>query len=196
MFPVKKFLNKSNEFIVLTPQEYFFTEIKISLLAGLFVSMPWILYQVWKFIAPGLYKSEKKYIFLLTLFSSFFFIFGGVFCYFLVLPKVFKFFIEILPLNIKGNYSFGMLYSFITNILLAFAIVFEAPIIVFFLIFFSIVDVSSFKQIRKYVIVGSFIIGALLTPPDPLTQIMLAIPLIILYELGIIMAKFAIKYKQ
>jgi sec-independent protein translocase protein TatC len=193
--PIQKVLAKSSNFIVLTPQEYFFTEIKVALFFGMFLSSPWILYQIWLFISPGLYKQEKKYIFIFTITSTSFFLLGGLFCYFIVFPAMFNFFLNTIPSDIIGNYSLGMLYSFVINTILAFSIIFEAPIIIFLLVSLSIINIKTLTNIRKHIIVSAFIIGAILTPPDPITQIMLAIPLIILYEIGILGSKIILKYK-
>lgn len=191
--PMVNFLSGNASFVVLAPQEYFFTELKASLLVGALIAAPWIFWQIWTFVAPGLYKNEKRYLFYFVLSSSFCFLGGMVFAYFLVFPPTFQFFIETLPAGVQGSYSIGMLYGFVITILLAFGIVFQTPIAIFLLLMFELVSLQTIRNSRRYVFVGCFIVGAILTPPDPITQIMLALPAYGLFELGIFMASITMK---
>lgn len=193
--PMAKVLGDTSRFVVLAPQEYFFTELKAAAVAGLFVSSPWILWQVWKFIAPALYKSEKKFAATFVLAGASFFIAGGLFSYLAIFPAMFGFFIGTLPAGIEGAYSVGLLFGFATSMLLVFGVVFEAPVIVFMLVWADIVDIETLTKFRRYMIVIAFIIGAILTPPDPLTQVMLAVPLICLYEVGLLAARLMLRKK-
>ena len=190
--PMMNVLGNSAKFVVLVPHEYFFSKIKAAIVAGIFLSSPWIFFQIWLFIAPGLYKKEKYYSVVFVLAGAFFFIAGAFFSYLIVFPPMFSFFVSTLPSSIEGAYSVGMLFGFATSMLLAFGLVFETPVFVFMIVLLDIVEISSLIKFRRYVFVLAFVLGAILTPPDPLTQVFLALPLIILYELGLFFAKIMI----
>lgn len=191
--PMEAVLGEQAEFVVLAPQEYFFTQMKAALVGGIFVASPWILYQAWLFIAPGLYKNERKYVVAFVFFGAFFFVAGAIFSYEFVFPPMFEFFIGTLPPDVKGQYSIGMLMGFATNMLLAFGAVFEAPVVVYLLCALGVVDPVTLGKYRRYVIVIAFIIAAVLTPtPDPMTQTMMATPMIILFELGLLAARLTL----
>ena len=188
--PMQKILGPSSHFVVLAPHEYFFTEMKAALFAGIFLASPWIMYQFWLFAAPGLYRREKYLAATFIASTVTFFVLGAYFAYSVVFPPMFQFFIGTLPADVQGNYSIGMLFGFATNLLLAFGFVFETPVVVFLLAVMGVVDLKTLSSARRYVIVISFIVAAILTPtPDPLTQVFMAIPMILLYELGLFIAK-------
>lgn len=192
--PMQAVLGENSHFIVLVPHEYFFTQMKAALVAGIFLSSPWILYQVWLFVAPGLYKREKSLAAGFVAAAVFFFVAGAYFGYEAVFPTMFKFFVGTLPPDIQGSYSVGMLFGFATNMLLAFGLVFETPVVVFLLVLMGVVDIESLSKWRRYVIVIAFIVSAIVTPtPDPLTQTMMAVPMVLLYELGLLASKLLIK---
>ena len=192
--PMQSVFKDNSHFIVLVPHEYFFTEMKAALVAGLFLSSPWVLYQIWLFVAPGLYKKEKKMAALFVVAAMLCFVAGAYFGYTFVFPPMFQFFIGTLPDDIQGTYSVGMLFGFATNMLLAFGLVFETPVVVFLLVMLNVVELESLTKIRRYVIVAAFLIAAILTPtPDPLTQTMMAVPMIFLYELGILVARLVLR---
>ena len=192
--PMQAVLGENSRFIVLVPHEYFFTQMKAALVAGIFLSSPWILYQVWLFVAPGLYRREKGLAAGFVTASVFFFVAGAYFGYKAVFPTMFKFFVRTLPPDIQGFYSVGMLFGFATNMLLAFGLVFETPVVVFLLVMMGVVDIESLSKWRRYVIVIAFIVAAIVTPtPDPLTQTMMAVPMVLLYELGLLASKLLIK---
>ena len=195
-YPILNTFNDIAKFIVLTPQEYFFIQLKTCIISGMFLSSPWILFQIWLFIAPGLYRKEKRYSIVFVLAGIFFFTLGVLFCYIIVFPIVFNFFINTLPKEIEITYSIGMLFSFIISMLLIFGFIFEVPVLIFLLVVFKVIDVKKLVKIRRYVFVTAFVIGALLTPPDPITQLLLAFPIIFLYELGLIAVKFLIINKK
>jgi sec-independent protein translocase protein TatC len=183
--PLLKVLPSGSSLVVLAPQEYFMTELKAALFCGLILACPWIVYQLWCFLAPGLYEHEKSMLFWCVLGASFCFLLGIFFAYYLVLPPAFQFFIDTLPPHVTGAYSIGMLYGFAMTILLGFAMVFQTPLIVFLLVMFNIVSLASLTRHRRIVFVACFVVGAILTPPDPLTQVMLALPMYALYELSL-----------
>jgi sec-independent protein translocase protein TatC len=192
--PMQAVFKDNSHFIVLVPHEYFFTEMKAALVAGLFLACPWVFYQLWLFIAPGLYKKEKKMAATFVSAAMACFVLGGYFGYTFVFPPMFDFFIGTLPPDIQGNYSVGMLFGFATNMLLAFGLVFETPVIVFLLVVLGLVGVDTLSRVRRYWIVGAFLIAAILTPtPDPFTQTMMAVPMVVLYEIGLIAARLFIK---
>ena len=187
-------LGEGARFVVLAPHEYFFVQLKIALVAGIFISSPWLFYQFWLFVAPGLLKQERKYVFAFVSAGAFFFTGGALFCYAVVFPPMFTFFVGTLPEGILGNYSVGVLYGFVTNMLLAFGLVFEAPVVVFLLAVMGIIDPENLGKWRRYVIVFAFILAAVITPtPDPLTQSLMAVPMILLYELGLFAARLFLR---
>ncbi len=194
--PMMDIMPESSSFVVLSPQEYFFTELKAALFFGFILAMPWVFFQIWRFISPGLYKHERRMLILFVLSASFCFLLGVSFAYFLVFPPTFNFFLETLPQGVTGAYSISMLYGFAITILLAFGVVFQTPIAVFLLVFFDLVSLETFTKWRRFVFVGAFIVGAILTPPDPITQVMLAIPTYLLFECGLLAARLASKKKK
>ena len=191
--PMMLVMPKDARFVVLSPQEYFFTELKAALFFGIILGCPWIFWQIWRFVAPGLYKGERRLLFFFVISASSCFVGGCLFAYFLVLPPAFSYFLGILPPNVTGAYSIGMLYGFSITLLFAFGVVFQTPIIVFLLAILGFVSVESFAKYRRHVFVLCFVVGTLLTPPDPITQIMLALPAYALFEIGLLIARLLIK---
>lgn len=191
--PMMKVMPANASFVVLSPQEYFFTELKAALFFGVILACPWIFLQIWRFVAPGLYKNEQRMLFWFVIAASACFIIGVTFAYFLVFPPTFKFFIDTLPAGVTGAYSIAMLYGFAITVLLAFGVVFQTPIAVFLLVVFDLVSLETFAKYRRVILVASFIIGAILTPPDPITQVMLAIPTYLLFEVGLFFAGLVLK---
>ncbi len=182
------------ELITLSPTEPLFILLKITFIAGLILSSPLILYQIWRFVEPGLYAHEKKLFIPLLTFSIILFISGACFAYFAVLPVALKFLIGIgfSQLNATPFLSVGMYVGFVLKMILGFGIAFEMPIIIYMLQRARIVTEQQLKKFRRYFIVIAFVIGALIAP-DVATQILMAIPLIILYEISIILGKMAVK---
>jgi len=176
--------------------EAFFTYLKVSLLSGLMLSAPVILYQFWLFVAPGLYDKERKPLIPIVLLSSFFFIGGALFGYFIVFPVGFKFFLGFATETIRPLPSMREYLSFSSMLLLAFGLVFELPLVIIFLARLGIVSVEFLKKNRKYAILLFFVVAAILTPPDVVTQIMMAVPLMALYEISIIGARVFGKKKS
>ena len=177
---------------VVTP---FFVPIKVAMMAAFLGALPYILYQVWSFIAPGLYSHEKKLILPLVVASVVLFACGMAFAYFLVFPVVFGFIIGIAPHGVAVMTDIGKYLDFVITMFLAFGITFEVPIVVIVLVTTGMVEVSKLREGRPYVIVGAFVIGAIFTPPDVVSQIMLAVPLWLLFELGVIVAGWMVKNK-
>lgn len=175
--------------------EAFFTYLKVAFLTGLIVASPIILYEFWMFVAPGLYKNERRMMAPVVLLSSFFFIGGALFGYFVVFPWGFKFFLGFATDTIRPLPSMREYFGFSAKLLLAFGLVFELPLVLTFLAKLGIVSVEFLKKNRKYAILIFFTGAAILTPPDVITQIAMALPLMALYEISIIGAKLFGKKK-
>ena len=169
----------------------FFTLTKIAFLTALLLSLPWVLYQAWAFVAPGLYEHEKKFALPLVLSSVFFLVVGIAFAYTFVLPAAYKFFIAMSSRTGADTLQDLQKYwDFTLAIFFGFGVTFEVPVVEMLLVKLGMVSADQLKQARRYVIVGAFIVAAILTPPDVISQFMLAVPLILLYEFGIYLARF------
>ena len=168
----------------------FLVPMKVALLVAFIVALPYVLYQVWAFVAPGLYVHEKRLVLPLVAASSALFAVGMAFAYFLVFPLVFKFMASIAPEGVAWMTDIEKYLSFALTTFVAFGVTFEVPVIVIVLVRVGLVSIAKLKEIRPYVIVGAFVLGAVFTPPDVLSQLMLAVPLCVLYEIGILLARF------
>jgi len=163
---------------------------KVTMLAAFMIALPVVMYQLWAFIAPGLYLHERKLIVPLVISSYTLFIVGMAFAYFLVFPTVFKFMASYnAPLGAEMSTDIDNYLSFAMTSFLAFGITFEVPVVVVVLVRMGMVTLAKLKEIRPYVIVGAFIIAAVVTPPDVLSQLLLALPMIVLYEIGLLAAR-------
>ena len=187
--PMEAALPEGSSFIVTGPIEYFVVLLKVSLTTAILASTPWILLQVWKFVAPGLYANERRYAGAFVFFGSVFFISGSAFAYFVVFPVGLPFLVGLNPPDIHGMYKVGEYYSFAIRLLMAFGIAFELPVVIVLLCLLGIVTPEFFSRFRKYAIVLSFVFAALLTPPDVITQVSMALPLYFLYEAGLLVAR-------
>lgn len=170
---------------VITP---FMVPVKVTMLAAFVVALPYVLYQMWAFVAPGLYRHEKRLALPLIVSSSLLFLLGMAFCYFVVFQTVFKFIASFAPQSITPAPDIEAYLNFVLTMFLAFGITFEVPIAVILLVRMGIMSIEKLRDIRGYVVVGAFIIAAVVTPPDVISQFMLAVPLWILYEVGLILA--------
>lgn len=168
--------------------EGFFTHMKLAFVAGIFLTSPAIFYQIWSFIAPGLYDDEKKYILPVAFCSALFFILGGAFCYYIVFPNAFSFFMTYSKGPFQAMPGMGEYFSFALQLLVAFGLVFELPLFTFFLAKIGLVTAKMMRSFRRYFIVIAFIMAAVLTPPDVISQLLMAAPMLILYELSIFIA--------
>ncbi len=171
----------------------FLVPVKVAFLVAFVIALPYVLYQTWAFVAPGLYAHEKRLVLPLVAASSILFLVGMSFAYFLVFPVVFKFMASIAPEGVAWMTDIEKYLSFVMTTFVAFGVTFEVPVVVVVLVRVGLVSIAKLKEIRPYVIVGAFVIGAIFTPPDVLSQVMLAVPLCLLYELGIIVARFVVK---
>jgi len=193
--PLVKVMEHGDHLIFTGLPEAFFTYLKVSLLAGLMLASPVLLYQFWMFVAPGLYQKERRLLAPVVILSSFFFIAGALFGYFIVFPWGFKFFLGFATESIRPLPSMKEYLAFSAKLLLAFGLVFELPMVLTFLARLGIVSVDFLKRNRKYALLLFFAGAAILTPPDVVTQVMMAVPLMVMYELSIIGARFFGKKK-
>jgi sec-independent protein translocase protein TatC len=189
ILPLTKVLPADSQLIFTNLPEMFITYIKVALVAGIILAIPIIFYQLWMFLAPALYQGEKRYFIPFVFFSSILFVAGSLFGYFIVFPYGFKFFMSFATEDIQALPSVKQYFSFAIRLLLAFGLVFEMPVVVFFMTKIGLITPDSMKKFRKFAILSSFILSAILTPPDVATQIMMALPIIILYELSIFISQ-------
>ena len=170
--------------------------LKITLMAAFMVALPVVLYQLWAFVAPGLYSHEKRLVLPLVISSTVLFILGVAFCYFLVIPGMSRFIQSFAPTSITAAPDIEQYFGFVLTLFLVFGISFEVPIAVIVLARMGIVTIDQLRKVRGYFVVGAFIVAAVVTPPDVISQLALAIPMVILYEIGIIAAQVFIKKTQ
>ena len=196
ILPLKAVMPEGDQLIFTNLPEMFFTYLKVALLSGVMLMAPFIFYQLWMFIAPGLYRREKKYVIPFVVASTILFVGGALFGYFVVFPFGFKFFIGFSNEYVKALPSVKQYFSFAIKLLFAFGIVFELPVVIFFLTKMGIVTPELLSRKRKYAILLTFVLAAILTPPDVITQCMMAGPLIILYEIGILVSRIARNRKK
>lgn len=168
----------------------FFAPFKLTMVLSFFIAIPYVLYQIWGFVAPGLYRNEKKLVAPLLLSSTLLFYAGMAFAYFVVFPVVFAFFTSVAPEGVTVATDINSYLNFVLKLFFAFGVSFEIPVAIVLLCWTGVTDASSLRQKRPYVIVGAFVVGMLLTPPDIISQSLLAIPMWILYEFGIIVGSF------
>ena len=178
---------------VITP---FLIPMKIAAMAAFLVALPYILYEVWAFVAPGLYAHEKRLVLPLVVSSTFLFFAGMAFCYFIVFGKVFEFISGFAPKSVAVAPDIEAYFNFVLGMFIAFGLAFEVPVVVVVLVLTGLITVEQLKEYRGYVIVGIFVVAAVVTPPDVVSQISLAVPMCLLYEVGIFFAQFVAKPRQ
>ena len=191
--PLLSFLPENSSMIATEVASPFLAPLKLTFFVSLLLSMPFLLNQIWKFIAPGMYENEKSLSFLLILSSLILFYLGILFTYFLVLPLVFGFFTGAAPQGILIMTDISRYLDFVLSLMFAFSIAFEIPILIFLLIWSGITTSEKLRNARPYVIITCFIVGMLVTPPDVISQSMLAIPAWALFEIGLAAANFFVK---
>jgi sec-independent protein translocase protein TatC len=170
---------------VLKVQTVFIIKLEIALFAGIVFSLPVIFYQLWQFLAPGLKLNERKLLPAVVFASVVCFLAGGFFAYFVIIPYALQFFLGLAPANIQNNIALDFYIGFLLRLIIVFGIVFELPMLSLILTKFGLLTPAFMRKYRRYAIVSAFILGAILTPPDPTTQVMLAVPIVLLYELSI-----------
>lgn len=174
--------------VVLAPADAFVGYMKVSLIAGLIFSSPWVFYQLWKFIAAGLYTREKRYVRIAVPFSTVLFIAGAMFFFYVVAPISLRFFLKFGELiGVEPSWTFQKYISFVTILMLVFGLGFQMPIVIYVLNRTGLVSIASLRSSRKYVFLGMFVVAAMATPPDVISQITLGLPLYALFELGILL---------
>lgn len=174
----------------------FLVPMKVTLVIAFILALPWVFYQLWAFIAPGLYTHEKKLVLPLVLSSSLLFMGGVAFCYFFVFGRVFKFIGDFAPSSIAVTPDIENYLDFVMSMCLAFGATFEVPVVVVILVRMGVVSVAKLKEMRPYAIVGAFVIAAIVTPPDVVSQLALAVPMCLLFELGLLIAPVFVKHTQ
>ena len=194
--PLVQHLPKGSTLIATSVISPFMVPLKITLMAGFLLALPVVLYQVWAFVAPGLYTHEKKLVLPLVVSSTLLFFLGVAFCYFFVFGKVFTFIQSFAPKSITAAPDIEAYLSFVLTMFIAFGASFEVPVVVVVLARLGLVSIEKLKAFRSYFIVLAFIIAAVLTPPDVVSQLALAIPMVVLYEVGIWAAQIFIKHTQ
>jgi len=186
--PLLSKLPKGGQMIATDVTTPFMVPLKVALMAAFLISLPYILYQIWRFVAPGLYAHEKRWVFPLVSASFLLFLGGMAFAYFVVFPVVFGFITSSAPVGVAVMTDIDKYLSFVLSMFVAFGVTFQVPIAVVVLVKMKLVTTAKLREVRPYVIVGAFIIGAIFTPPDVVSQFMLAMPLWLLYEAGIVVA--------
>ncbi|HEU4815904.1 twin-arginine translocase subunit TatC [Janthinobacterium sp.] len=174
----------------------FLVPMKVTLVIAIILALPWVFYQLWAFIAPGLYAHEKRLVLPLVVSSSALFMSGVAFCYFLVFGKVFKFIGDFAPQSIAVTPDIENYLDFVMSMCLAFGAAFEVPVVVVILVRMGIVSVQKLKELRPYAVVTAFVFAAIVTPPDAVSMLALAVPMCLLFELGLIVAPMFVKATQ
>lgn len=194
--PLLKALPKGSTMIATDVTGTFLVPLKVTLMGAFLIALPYVLYQMWAFVAPGLYHHEKRLALPVIVSSVFFFALGMGFAYFIVFPVAFGFFAGYTPAGVQMMTDIDKYLSFVLTMFIAFGITFEVPVVVVVLVRLGVVSLDKLRAIRGYAIVGAFIVGAIFTPPDVLSQAMLAVPLWLLYELGLLVARFVTVSKR
>ncbi len=183
--------------VVLSPLEVFFAYLKIAIVFGLFLACPIWLYQAWAFVAPGLYAHEKRLVLPVVLSASLLFVSGGLFAYYVMFPVMFDFLVnQMLPQTLTASFTVENYIGLLLRLTVAFGVVFELPLVIALLAYVGIVDVPMLSRMRKYAVIFAFVLGAFLTPADPMSQLLMAIPLVVFYEVGIIVARVVGKKRK
>ena len=186
--PLLAVLPKGGQMIATEVTTPFFVPMKVAMMTAFLVALPYVLYQIWSFVAPGLYVHEKRLIAPLVVASTVLFVCGMAFAYYVVFPVVFGFVTSVAPQGVAVMTDINKYLDFVLTLFLAFGITFEVPVAVVLLVRLNMISIAKLREIRPYVVVGAFVIGAIFTPPDVISQTLLAVPLWLLYELGIVVA--------
>lgn len=194
--PLKEKLPHGTQLIATTVMSPFTTPFKLSLFVAVFIAMPYIIYQLWAFVAPGLYRHEKRFAVPLLISSILLFYVGVVFAYLFVFPVMFQFFASTTPRGVAMMTDISAYLDFVLTMFLAFGAAFEVPVAVVLLVLTGVVKLEKLKEHRGYVLIGIFVVAAFLTPPDAVSQCIMAIPMYLLYEGGILMARILSKMRR
>ena len=188
--PLLRVLPQGSTMIATDVTGTFLVPLKVTLMASFLIALPYVLYQAWAFVAPGLYQHEKRLALPVLVSSVLFFAVGMAFAYFFVFPVAFGFFAGYTPAGVQMMTDIDKYLSFVLTMFIAFGLTFETPVVVVVLVRMRVVTLEKLKAARPYVIVGAFVVGAVFTPPDVISQLMLAVPLWLLFELGVVLARF------
>jgi sec-independent protein translocase protein TatC len=188
--PLLRVLPHGSSMIATDVTGTFLVPLKVTLMAAFLIALPYVLWQAWAFVAPGLYQHEKRLVLPVLVSSCVFFVAGMAFAYFVVFPVAFGFFAGYAPVGVQMMTDIDKYLSFVLTMFIAFGITFETPVVVVVLVRMKVVSLEKLKSLRPYVIVGAFIVGAIFTPPDVVSQSLLAVPLWLLFELGLLLARF------
>ena len=191
--PLLAKLPKGGQMIATDITTPFFVPLKVALMASFLVALPYILYQLWRFVAPGLYAHERRMVLPLIAASTILFFCGMAFAYFAVFPLVFGFITAVAPHGVAVMTDIDKYLSFVLNMFIAFGLTFQVPVAVVVLVRMGVVSTAKLREFRPYIIVGAFVVGAIFTPPDVVSQFMLAMPLWLLFEAGIVVADWMVK---
>ncbi len=194
--PLQQKLPKNSQLIATTVMSPFTTPFKLSLFTAVFLAMPFVIYQLWAFVAPGLYRHEKRFAIPLLVSAIVLFYIGVVFAYFFVFPVMFQFFAATTPHGVAMMTDINAYLDFVMTMFLAFGAAFEVPVAVVLLVVTGVVRIEKLKENRGYVLLGIFILAAFLTPPDAISQSIMAIPMYLLYEGGLLMARILSKMRR
>ena len=195
--PLMAHLPEGSSMVAIDVASPFFTPFKLALVVSIFIAMPYILYQLWAFVAPGLYLHERKRVIPLLVSSTALFYIGAAFAYFAVFPLVFGFLTHTAPQGVEVMTDISRYLDFVLTLFFAFGIAFEVPVAVVLLVWTGVVNPQSLREKRAYVVVGAFVIGMMLTPPDIISQTLLALPMWLLFEVGVFLGeRFAPKKDQ
>jgi sec-independent protein translocase protein TatC len=188
--PLLRVLPQGSTMIATDVTGTFLVPLKVTLMTAFLIALPYVLWQAWAFVAPGLYQHEKRLVLPVLVSSVLFFACGMAFAYFFVFPVAFGFFAGYTPVGVQMMTDIDKYLSFVLTMFIAFGITFETPVVVVVLVRMGVVSLEKLKSIRPYVIVGAFVVGAIFTPPDVISQSLLAVPLWLLFELGLLLARF------
>jgi sec-independent protein translocase protein TatC len=194
--PLLEYMPEGTSMISTKPAGTFFTPMKLALVLSIFLAMPYILYQMWGFVAPALYRHERKLVLPLLISSSLLFYAGIAFAYYVVFPLMFKFFISVAPEGVAVMTDISEYLDFVLKIFFAFGVAFEVPIATILLVWTGMATPESLAEKRPYIIVGAFVVGMLLTPPDVISQTLLALPMWILFEMGLWSSRYFLKERE
>ena len=194
--PLVRALPEGSRMIAVGVVSPFLVPIKVSVLAAFGLALPWVLYQVWAFVAPGLYKHERRLVVPLVISSTVLFYLGAAFCYFFVFGQAFPAIQRMAPASVAVSPDIDAYLDFVITMFIAFGVAFEVPIVVVILARMGLISVAQFKAFRSYFVVGAAAVAGMVTPPDPVSMLALLVPMYLLYEVGIWAAQFFIKYTQ
>lgn len=194
--PLLSALPEGGKMIATEVTSPFLTPIKLTLWISLFLAIPWVIYQIWSFVAPGLYDKEKKLVFPILFSSILLFYLGMLFAYYAVMPVMFKFLVNTAPIGVEVATDIERYLSVVLRLFFIFGVAFEIPIIIILLVLMNAITIESIQNKRRYIIVGAFIVAAIITPPDVFSQIFFACAALILFELGIFIARRLTKIKK